>query len=141
MTIADFNHIKDVFTVLDAQRPSRFGYTESAVAATGANELTALVGHYITDDSTQINSIPTPDLIGVDPLLINIGLRSQAASITRHTMNHFFGRLGLNLLKLTEKTKLLVENHLVNRYITPSGYIVEDLSIGYTTTTVTVTEA
>ena len=103
MALADFNHIKDVLTALDTNKPSRFGYTEAAVTVTGAAEINALEGVYIPDDSAQINSIPDPDMVGVDPVIINIGLRSQAATIPRMAINHFFGRLSLNLLKLTSR--------------------------------------
>jgi hypothetical protein len=140
MAIEDFNHIKSVITVLDGQRPSRLGYTNAAISATGAAELTALEGHYALGDSSQINSIPTPDLIAIDPLIIDIGFRSQAASLTRLSINHFFGRLGLNLLKLTEKVKLLVTDHLVNRYITPSGNVMENLTIAYAADEITLTK-
>ena len=134
----DFNHIKDVLEALDVLKPARFGYTETVITAAPEAEVAALTGVYITEDSSQINSIPTPDLIAVDDLIINIGLRSQAATISRMGINHFFGRLGLNLLKLTEKIKLLVDNHLVNRYITPSGNVMEDVTTGYTADTITL---
>ena len=129
MALADFNHIKDVLTALDTNKPSRFGYTEAAVTVTGAAEINALEGVYIPDDSTQINSIPDPDMVGIDSIIINTGLRSQAATIPRMAVNHFFGRLSLNLLKLTEKINILVKEHLVNRYITPSGNIVEHITV------------
>lgn len=129
MALVDFNHIKDVLDELDNQRPARFGYTEAAVNATGAAEIAALEGLFIVEDSTQINSIPTPDLVGMDPVILRIGLRTQASTISRMAINHFFGRLGLNLLKVTEKLKLLVDEHLVNRYITPSGLIMEKVSL------------
>lgn len=138
MAIEDFNHIKDVVTKLNSERPSRFGYTEAAVNAVGAAEITALEGNYIIGDPTQVNSIPTPDLVGVDPTLINIGLRAQASTIPRMAVNHFLGRLGLNLLKLTEKVKLLVNDHLVNRYITPSGEVMEDVTVGYSADEITL---
>ena len=133
MAIEQFNHIKDVLDELDSQRPARFGYTDAAVNATGAAEITALEGLFIIEDPTQINSIPTPDLIGVDPVIVNIGLRTQAATISRMALNHFFGRLGLNLLKVTEKLKMLVNEHLVNRYITPSGKVVEQITVSHET--------
>lgn len=129
MAIEQFNHIKDVLDELDNQRPARFGYTEAAVNATGAAEIAALEGLFIIEDPTQINSIPTPDLVGMDPIINNIGLRAQAATISRMAVNHFFGRLGLNLLKVTEKLKLLVDEHLVNRYITPSGNVLERITV------------
>jgi len=138
--IDDFNQIKNVITTLDSIRPARFGYTQQAIDAVGSAEVSALTGVYAQDDSTRINSIPTPELIAVDPMVMEIGLRTQAATVSRLTINHFFGRLGLNLLKLTEKVRLLVENHLVNRYITPSGKIVEDLAVSYNATTVTLTK-
>lgn len=129
MAIEQFNHIKDVLDELDNQRPARFGYTEAAVNATGEAEIAALEGLFIVEDSTQINSIPTPDLVGMDPVIINIGLRTQAATISRMAINHFFGRLGLNLLKVTEKLKLLVNEHLVSRYITPTGNVLERITV------------
>lgn len=138
MAISDFNHIKDVLDKLDIERPSRFGYTEAAVNATGAAEITALEGVFVIEDPTQINSIPTPDLIGVDPIIVNIGLRTQAATMPRMAVSHFFGRLSLNLLKVTEKLKFLVDEHLVNRYITPSGDVMEDVTAGYTEDTITL---
>lgn len=136
----DLNQIKSVLSKLDELRPANFGYTEAAVEATGAAEVTALTGVYIDDDSSEINSIPAPELIAMDPIVQSIGLRTQAATITRMMLNHFFGRLGLNLLKLTEKVKLLVDEHLVNRYITPSGKIVESISITAQASIVQITQ-
>ncbi|MBP8993796.1 MAG: hypothetical protein KBG30_08300 [Bacteroidales bacterium] len=129
MAIEDFNHIKNVLNKLDSKRPSRFGYTESAVNAVGNAEIEAIEGHFIPGDTTQINSIPDPDMTSLDPNIINLGFRTQAASLPRMAVNHFFGRLSLNLLKLTEKVKFLVNEHLVNRYITPSGEILEKVQI------------
>ena len=129
MAIEDFNHIKNVLNKLDSKRPSRFGYTESAVNAVGNAEIEAIEGHFIPGDTTQINSIPDPDMTNLDPNIINLGFRTQAASLPRMAVNHFFGRLSLNLLKLTEKVKFLVNEHLVNRYITPSGEILEKVQI------------
>ena len=129
MAIEDFNHIKNVLNKLDSKRPSRFGYTESAVNAIGNAEIEAIEGHFIPGDTTQINSIPDPDMTSLDPNIINLGFRTQAASLPRMAVNHFFGRLSLNLLKLTEKVKFLVNEHLVNRYITPSGEILEKVQI------------
>ena len=129
MAIEDFNHIKNVLNKLDSKRPSRFGYTESAVNAIGNAEIEAIEGHFIPGDTTQINSIPDPDMTSLDPNIINLGFRTQAASLPRMAVNHFFGRLSLNLLKLTEKIKFLVNEHLVNKYITPSGEILEKVQI------------
>ena len=128
-TIEDFNHIKDVLEALDTLRPSRFGYTPAVLSATGESEISALTGVYITDDTTKINSIPTPDLVEVDDQIISTGLRSESSSLARMAVNHFFGRLGLNLIKTTEKVRQLVEDHLVNRYITPSGKVLEVLTL------------
>jgi len=127
--INDLNQIKDVLEALDNERPARLGYTQAAIEATGAAEVDALTGVFIDEDSSQINSIPTPDLIATDPLVQAIGLRTQAATVSRMMINHYFGRLGLNLLKLTEKVKLLVTDHLVNRYITPTGKVVESIAV------------
>lgn len=131
MAIEDFNQIKDVVNALDTQRPARFGYKQAAISATGPEEISALTGVYLPDDSSPVNSIPTPDLIAIDPLINDIGLRTQSASLTRMLVNHFFGRISLNLIKLTEKVKLLVSDHLVNRYITPSGNVMEDVTVRY----------
>jgi hypothetical protein len=127
--INDFNQIKNVINALDNERPARLGYTQAAIDATGAAEVDALTGVFIDEDSSQINSIPTPALIATDPLVQAIGLRTQAATVSRMMINHYFGRLGLNLLKLTEKVKFLVSHHLVNRYITPSGKVVESITV------------
>lgn len=138
MALQDFNHIKSIITTLNIKRPARFAYTQSALDATGTEEVNALTGVYVVDDSSQINSIPEPDQVALDSLVMSIGLRTQAATASRMMLNHFFGRLSLNLVKLTEKLKMLVEDHLVNRYITPSGNIMEDVSLRYTADTITV---
>lgn len=136
MALSDFNHIKDVIAALDIQRPSRFGFTEAAVNATGQAEIDALSGEYIIDDSSQINSIPSADMVGFDPIIIDIGLRTQAATAPRMALNHFFGRLSLNLLKLTDKLNLLVQDHLVHRYITPSGNVTEHITVSHQADTI-----
>lgn len=138
--IDDFNHIKDVLDALDLNRPSRFAYTQSVLDVTGTAEIDALEGVYVIDDSSQINSIPAADDAGMESLVINIGLRTQAATLSRMMINHFFGRVSLNLIKLTEKVKLLAENHLVNRYIAASGKLMEYISISYAATKVTIVQ-
>lgn len=138
MPISDFNHIKDMLEALDLERPSRFAYTQDALDATGAAEIAALTGVYEVENSSEINSIPTPEEVAMDSLIVSIGLRSQAATLSRMMINHFFGRLSLNLVKLTEKLKLLVDEHLVNRYITPSGYVMEDLTRTYAADQITL---
>jgi hypothetical protein len=138
MALSDFNHIKDVIAALDIQRPSRFGFTEAAVNATGQAEIDALTGEYIIDDGSQINSIPAADMVGFDPIIIDIGLRTQAATVPRMAFNHFFGRLSLNLLKLTDKLNLLVRDHLVNRYITPSGNVTEHITVAHQADTIQI---
>jgi len=138
--INDFNQIKNVINALDNERPARLGYTQAAIDATGTAEVDALTGVFIDEDSSQINSIPTPDLIATDPLVQAIGLRTQAATVSRMMINHYFGRLGLNLLKLTEKVKLLVTDHLVNRYITPTGKVVESIAVSPQATVVNLVQ-
>ena len=138
--IDDFNQIKSVLTALDTLKPARFAYREEALEATGAAEITALDGVYEIDDASQINSIPDADQVAMDSLIMSIGLRTQGATISRMMINHFFGRLSLNLLKLTEKVKLLAETHLVNRYIAASGKLMEYISVAYTSTKITVTQ-
>jgi len=136
MAIEDFNHIKDVLSTLDLKRPSRFAYTQEALDATGAAEITALTGIYALEDSSQINSIPDPVQVAMDSVVVSVGLRTQAATLSRLMVNHFFGRFSLNMVKLTEKIKLLVSDHLVNRYITTSGKIVENIGVTPQATTV-----
>lgn len=130
-TINEFNHIKDVIEALDELKPSRFGYVPSVLTATGAAEISSLTGVYTPEDTSQINSIPTPSQIEVDEQLISTGLRGETSSLSRMAVNHFFGRLGLNLIKVTEKMRLLIEDHLVHRYITPSGNVMENLTVTY----------
>ena len=136
--IDDFNHLKDVVTKLNVERPARFGFTQAAVDAAPAAEVAALEGVFTPGNSSQINSIPAANLLAVDPLINDIGLRTQAASLPRMVVNHFLGRLSLNLLKLTEKVKFLIENHLVNRYITPSGNVLEDVTVTYAADVITL---
>lgn len=138
--IDDFNQIKDVLEALDTLKPARFGYTQGVLDATGAAEITSLDGIYVIDDASQINSIPDASQVVMDDLIISTGLRSQAATISRMMVNHFFGRLSLNLIKLTEKVKALADTHLVNRYIAASGKLIEYLSVTYTSTKITIVQ-
>lgn len=131
MAVEDFNQIKDVVNKLDSEKPSRFGYTEDVLSATGEAEVNALEGNFILGDATLDNSIPEADQVGMSSYIVDRGLRTQASTVSRMALNHFFGRIGLNLLKLTEKTKLLINEHLVHRYITPSGEVMEKLTMEY----------
>lgn len=140
MALSDFNHIKSVLTALNTLRPSRFGYRQEVLDAPELTEVSLLTGVYAPEDSSQINSIPTPEQTALTDVVTAIGLRSQAATLSRMMINHFFGRMSLNMVKLTEKVKLLVSEHLVNRYINSSGKVVESISISVKATTIEITQ-
>ena len=74
-----------------------FAYSSTAFANDDAN------GHSDYNVARE-NNIPTadPDVLDVNGTVLAKGFRSQASSLTRMLMNHFFGRASYNLNKTVE---------------------------------------
>ena len=76
---------------------ARFSYTESAYNADNAEGVSCY-------NYSNAQNIPLANagVLSVDSKLLDKGVRSQASSITRQMVNHFFGRTSYNVNKLAD---------------------------------------
>ena len=97
------NTLKDELTnIIENEQPiadnkvANFGYGDTALA----DPQTYADG--VTDyDFERPNNIPvaTAETLKVNETILTKGFRSQASSVTRMLVNHFFGRVSYNLNK------------------------------------------
>lgn len=90
---------------LTDNKVANFGYTDKAFSENDAD------GH--TDyDFDRENNIPSAeaDTLQTNETVLLKGYQSQASSITRKLVNHFFGRVSYNLNKTVEVVNALLSN-------------------------------
>lgn len=100
----DLTAIKCVEDTLNCNKVARFSYTEEAYRCNCADGVTV----YDVDNEQNI-PIGNAEIMKVNETILSKGWRSQASSITRMLMNHFFGRLSYNVNKLTDNMTGLVD--------------------------------
>ena len=96
---------KDKENKLSSNKVANFGYTDTAFNENDAD------GH--TDyDYERENNIPSSDAdtLQTNETVLQKGYQSQASSITRKLVNHFFGRVSYNLNKTVEVVNGLLSN-------------------------------
>lgn len=98
---SNLNDIKQKSDNLKTQKVARFAYTSVAYD----NDDYAGVENY---SAPAEQNIPAENKTDLNDTIINKGVRSQAASIPRNTLNHFFGRTSYNLNKLVEWFNTLI---------------------------------
>ncbi len=78
----------------------RFSYTQCAYDTDNVNGVTEY--NYSCEQN-----IPTadPSVVKVNETVLSKGYRSQASSLTRMLINHFFGRVSYNLNKINDNFK------------------------------------
>lgn len=90
-------------TKLTNNKVARFCYEERAYTEDDANG----VDNY---DFSKPQNIPnaTASVLDVNPTVLDKGFRSQASSLPRMTINHFFGRVSYNLNKVIDIVKSFI---------------------------------
>lgn len=99
----DLTSIKNVEDTLVANKVARFSYTDTAYTNNDANGVD-------TYDFNHEQNIPNPttSVLKVNSTVLDKGYRSQASSITRMLVNHFFGRVSYNLNKINDNMSSLI---------------------------------
>jgi hypothetical protein len=92
----DIQPVLDKVTALDANKPARFSYTQTAYDEDDAVSPSSF-------SLSNENNIPPPDQTSYTSNVLDQGNRAQSASIPRMAINHFFGRFSYNLAKLTQQ--------------------------------------
>lgn len=98
MAISDISGIMGLLDRLNAERPAKFSYTETAFTDNIIEGVDAF-------SLSQEQNVPKADKTDYDATLLARGARSQAASIPRMAWNHFLGRFSYNLAKLTQQVR------------------------------------
>ena len=91
------NEIKAVEDTLTLNKVARFAYTDEAYETNDANG----VSDYDVNRQQNI-PVANSDILKVNETILSKGYRSQASSLTRMLVNHFFGRISYNLNKLND---------------------------------------
>lgn len=94
--VSDFGALKDIINnIATNAKVSRFSYNSNAY---NNNNYSGVSTFSVGND----NNIPTSDsdIMGVNTSIVDYGFRSQASTISRMLMNHFFGRISYNLNKI-----------------------------------------
>ena len=105
----DFNEqLNDTLTheqkmTIPSGKVANFAYDDTAYE----NDVVAGTSSY---NYNQHQNIPlgTPTVLNTDGNILDKGVRSQASSITRMMVNHFFGRVSYNVNKLADHLKTLI---------------------------------
>ena len=92
----DIQPVLDKVTALDANKPARFSYTQTAY---DEDDVVSPSSFSLSNE----NNIPPPDQTSYTSNVLDQGNRAQSASIPRMAINHFFGRFSYNLAKLTQQ--------------------------------------
>ncbi len=98
------------FTITDGlkdNKVAKFAYTNIAYINNDVE------GHD-TYSSAQSNNIPTENGTDFNSNIINNGVRSQASSIPRNAINHFFGRVSYNLNKIIDVVYYILASLIVD---------------------------
>lgn len=111
----DLSSIKTVEDTLNNNKVARFAYTEGAYSR---NEADGVDDYVFSRDRNIPNG--TPDIMKVNPTVLDKGYRAQASSLTRMLMNHFLGRVSYNLNKITDNMTNLI-NTLLSHLGTANG--------------------
>jgi len=97
--------IKIKHDVVNNEKVARFSYTNTA---------------YLNDDAVGVSvfstqaeqNVPRSELTDLNETVLDKGVRSQASSIPRNMLNHFFGRMSYNLNKLNDWFNVFLANYL-----------------------------
>lgn len=106
----DLSAIKTVEDTIIANKVAKFAYTDEAYDQNDANGVTEY-------NVNNAQNIPTADasVLKVNETVLSKGYRSQASSITRMLVNHFFGRMSYNLNKVNDNVSNLIATLIAHR--------------------------
>jgi hypothetical protein len=96
MSATEINAIIALLQRIDAAKPARFSFTQ---AAYDNNLIEGVDDFNIANDQ----NIPNASKTDYDPVILDRGARSQAASIPRMAWDHFLGRFSYNVAKLAQQ--------------------------------------
>jgi hypothetical protein len=99
------NTLKTKQEAVAEQKVARFSYTDTAYANDNASGV-------IEYNFNNEQNVPTKDRTFVRSVVLDKGIRTQAASLPRDMFNHFFGRVSYNLNKLHDWFKEFLANFL-----------------------------
>ena len=105
-----FDNLEDIkakHDVIVTQKVARFSYTDQAYTDDDAN------GVAVYDFANEQN-VPTKETTQVRTVVLDKGVRTQAASLPRDAINHFFGRVSYNLNKLNDWFNTVIADLLAN---------------------------
>lgn len=91
----DIAALKTKADALSAQKVARFAYTQVAY---DGDEVAGVTDY----DFTRDQNVPNKDTTDFNSVVLDKGVRTQAASIPRMGINHFFGRTSYNLNKMSD---------------------------------------
>jgi hypothetical protein len=122
---SDVGDILAKVTGLDGNRVANFSYTDAAFDGD------VVAGSDVFNVSADMN-VPTKNGTDYNPTVLAKGARTQAASIPKNGLNHFFGRISYNLNKLVQKMVSFVSifmsslAHNCNEYDASASYAIGD---------------
>lgn len=100
---------------LTRNKVANFAYEDAAYQEDNADGVTMY--EY---NNTQNIPVGTADILQTNPTVLAKGYRSQASSLSRMLMNHFFGRVSYNLNKINDIMSSLLDK-INNALGTPDG--------------------
>jgi hypothetical protein len=107
-TQSDIAAIRAIMTRLDANRASKFSYTDPAFDNDQIEGVSAF-------DVNSEQNIPLEGYTNFNETVRGKGVRTQGASLPRMGLNHFFGRTSYNLNKLIQKLSLWMDIDIAAR--------------------------
>ena len=125
-TQSDIKALEGIVTGLENNPVAKFSYTDAALAGDIVDGVPAY-------DSGAEQNVPLAANTDFNATILNKGVRTQAASMPRNAINHFFGRVSYNLNKLVQKfhsfltADLASRAHNANDYDDSATYLVGDV--------------
>lgn len=101
--LSDLTDLEEKEGTLSDNKVINFSYTESAYVNDDADG----VEEYDYENEQNI-PVADPEVIAMNETVCNKGLRSQASSLSRMAVNHFFGRVSYNLNKTVDVVNALL---------------------------------
>ena len=98
MSLLDtINRLKTIEQGITDNKVSKFAYTDTAYTN---NDVNGVQVYNINNE--QNIPVADADILQVNTTITNKGYRTQASSLTRMLVNHFFGRVSYNLNKAND---------------------------------------
>lgn len=114
-TQSDIAAIRAIMTKLDANKASKFSYTDAAFNDDVVDGVSAF-------DVNAEQNIPLEGYTNFNDTVRGKGVRTQGASLPRMGINHFFGRMSYNLNKLIQKFSAWMDIDIAARAYNAAEY-------------------